>query len=161
MVVFEVEKIDRLGQEIEGAAVHGGADIGHVAIGRDDDGRELFLVLLQLLEERQPVHPRHVDVGNHHVDVAVGLQHGQGFDTVAGEKKADRPVANLVPELLLDERLQVRFIVDDKDSRGHAARSDPRIDFAAQHAEIDRLGQQRLGAAAPAPCALSPHRHRR
>jgi hypothetical protein len=61
----------------------------------------------------QPVHPRHVDVGNYHVHVAVCLQHGQGFDAVVGEQKADGPVANLVPELLLDKRLQVRFIVDD------------------------------------------------
>ena len=30
---FQVEKIDRLGHEIERAAVHRGADIGHVAIG--------------------------------------------------------------------------------------------------------------------------------
>ena len=120
---FEVEKIDGLGQEIERAAVHRGADIGHVAIGRDDDGRELFLVLLQLLEQRQPVHPRHIDVGNHHIDVAVGLQHSQGLDAVAGEQKADGPVANLVPELLLDERLQVRLVVDNQDSCGHAVRS--------------------------------------
>ena len=28
-------------------------------------------------------------------------------------KKADGPVANLMPELLLDERLQVRFVVDN------------------------------------------------
>ena len=34
-------------------------------------------------------------------------------DTVAGEQKADGPVANLMPELLLDERLQVRFVVDN------------------------------------------------
>ena len=39
---LEIKKIDRLGQEIERAAVHRGADIGHVAIGRDDDGRDAF-----------------------------------------------------------------------------------------------------------------------
>ena len=49
---FEIDKIDRLGQEIERAAVHRGANVGHVAIGRDDDGRELLFVLLQLLKER-------------------------------------------------------------------------------------------------------------
>ena len=87
---FEVKKIDRLGQEIKRAAVHRSADIGHVAIGRDDDGRELFFVLLQLLEQRQPVHPRHIDVGHHQIDVAVRLQHRQGFDAVAREQKADR-----------------------------------------------------------------------
>ena len=39
---FGIKKIDGLGQEIERASVHCGANIGHVAIGRDDDGRELF-----------------------------------------------------------------------------------------------------------------------
>ena len=68
---FQVGEIDRLGQKIERAAVHGGADIAHVAIGRDDDGRNLFARLLQLLQQRQPVHPRHVDIGDDHVDVAV------------------------------------------------------------------------------------------
>ena len=83
----------------------------------------LLLVLLQLLQQRQPVHPRHIDVGHHQVDVAVRLQHGQGFDAVAGEQKADRSVADLVPELLQDESLQVRLVVDDQDPCGHAARS--------------------------------------
>ena len=85
---LEIGKIDGLGQEIERAAVHRGADVGHVAIGGDDDGRKLFLALLQLLQQRQPVHPRHVDVGDHHVDVAVRLQHAQGLDAVAGEHES-------------------------------------------------------------------------
>ena len=46
---FEVEKIDGLGQEVERAPVHRGADIGHVAIRRDDDGRQIFVVFLKLL----------------------------------------------------------------------------------------------------------------
>ena len=83
----------------------------------------LLLALLQLLQQRQPVHPRHVDVGDHQVDVAVRLQHGQRFDAVAGEQKADGAVADLVPELLQDERFQVRLVVDDQDPCGHAARS--------------------------------------
>jgi hypothetical protein len=48
---FEVKKIDGLGQEIERPPVHRSANIGDVAIGGDDDGRELFLALLQLLQE--------------------------------------------------------------------------------------------------------------
>ena len=35
---FEIVEIDRLGQEVERAAVHRGADIAHVAVGGDDDG---------------------------------------------------------------------------------------------------------------------------
>ena len=71
----------------------------------------------------KPVHPRHVDVGDHQVDAAIGLQGGQGLDAVAGEQKADRSVPDLVAELLQDERLQVRLVVNDQNLGGHAARS--------------------------------------
>ena len=120
---FEIAKIDGLGQKVKGSPVHRSTNIGHVAIGRDDDGRDLFFVLLQLLEKGKSVHPRHVDVGNHHVDIAVFLQRRQGFDTVTGEQKTDGSVANLVAELLLDERLQVRLVVDNQNLRSHAALS--------------------------------------
>jgi hypothetical protein len=65
--------------------VHGGADIGHVTIGRHDDGRKLLLGFLQLLQQRQPVHARHVDVGHHQIDAVVSFQGVQGFDTIPGE----------------------------------------------------------------------------
>jgi hypothetical protein len=48
---LEIRKIDGLGDEIECTSIHRGANIGRVSIGRDDDGRELFFVLLQLLQE--------------------------------------------------------------------------------------------------------------
>ena len=70
---FEIAEIDRLGQEIERAAVHRGADVAHVAVGGNDDGRLLVLSLLQPREQRQPVHPRHVNVGHHHVDMRMLL----------------------------------------------------------------------------------------
>ncbi len=120
---FEISKINRLGQEIERTAVHRGANVGDVTIGRDNDSRELLFALLQFLQQRQPVHPRHIDVGNHQIDVSVGLQHGQGLDAVAGKQKADGTTVNLVPELLLDKRFQVRLVVDNQDPCGHAARS--------------------------------------
>ena len=76
----------------------------------------------------------------------VRLQHGQGFDAVAGEQKADRAVTDLVAELLQDERLQVRLVVDDQDPCGHAARS-TRVSISLRSIdEVDRLGQKRLGA---------------
>ena len=117
---FQVGKIDWLSQEVECAAIHRRTDVGHVAVGRDDDGRKLLLALLQLLQQRQPVHSRHVDVGHHNVDRAVGLEQLEGVNAVAGENERNRPVTNLMPELLLDQRLQVRFIIDDEDLRSHA-----------------------------------------
>jgi hypothetical protein len=42
---------------------------------------------------------------------------------VVREQKADGPIANLVPELLLDKCLQVRLVVNNQDSCGHVVRS--------------------------------------
>ena len=120
---LEIEKVDRLGQKIERAAVHRSANVGDVAIGGDDDGGKLLFVLLQFLQQREPIHPRHIDVGHHQIDVVVFLQHSQSFDAVAREQKVDAALANLTSELLLDEFLQVRLVVDNQDPCGHAARS--------------------------------------
>src|SRR5579864_5722039 len=59
---FEIAEIDRLGDKIKRAAVHRGAQIFHVAIGRDDDGAHFVALLAQPGEQGQPVHHRHVDV---------------------------------------------------------------------------------------------------
>ena len=53
---FKVGEVDRLGQKIEGAAIHGGADIAHIAVGRNDDGRNLLFAFLQSLQKGQ-AHP--------------------------------------------------------------------------------------------------------
>ena len=98
---LEVGEVDRLGEEIEGAAVHRRADVGHVAIGRDDDGRELLLGLLQLLQQRQAVHARHVDVAHHHVDVAVRRRCTASASTPSrANRKLIGAVADLAAEFL-------------------------------------------------------------
>src|SRR5262249_3231238 len=109
--------------EIERAAVHGGTDVAHVAIRRDDDGRYFLFALLQLLQQRQPVHARHVEVGDNEIDVAVCFQRRQGVDTVVGEQKRDGVIPDLMTELLENESLQVRLVINDQDAGGHAARS--------------------------------------
>ena len=72
---FEVGEVDRLHQKVEGAAIHRGADIGHVAIGRNDDRRNPLFRLLQLGQEREAVHARHVDVGQDEIHVWILGEH--------------------------------------------------------------------------------------
>jgi hypothetical protein len=57
-VVFE-----RLGNVIERAFLHRGDRVLHRCEGRDHHDRKFFVLLVQLLEDLQPVNPRH-----HHVD---------------------------------------------------------------------------------------------
>ena len=118
---FEVAEIDRLGEEIERAAVHRGADIAHVTIGGDDDGRFLVVGLLQLRQQRQPVHPGHVDVGDHHVDMRMLLDRGQRLDPVMGEHKRNRPITDPLAEFLQHQSLEIGLVVDDQDRCSHAA----------------------------------------
>ena len=59
---FEIGEINWLDQEVERPAIHRCADVAHVAIGGDNDGRYLVVSFLQLPQQREAVHPRHVDV---------------------------------------------------------------------------------------------------
>ena len=95
----------------------------------------LSSALLQLLQQRQPVHPRHVDVGHHHVDVAVLLEQLQRLDAVAREQEADEPVADLPAEFLQDQRLEVRLVVDDEDASRSCRLLEPRVDLAGAAAQ--------------------------
>src|SRR4029077_9447799 len=65
----------------------------------------------------------HIDIGHNHIDVAVRFERRQGFDTVAGKEEVDCSIPDLVAELLQDESLHVRLVVNDQDLRRHAARS--------------------------------------
>ncbi len=123
---LEIHEVDRLRQEVEGTPVHRRADVRHVAIGRDDDGRGALGKVLQLGEQRQPVHARHVDVGHDQIDVAVVREAVQGLLSVMGEQERDEALADLAAELLGDQRLEIRLVIDDEDlgarhAGGHSA----------------------------------------
>src|SRR6516164_1492601 len=116
---FQVGEIDWLCQKVECPPVHRGAYICHVAIRGDDHGGERLVRLLELFEQCQTVHSRHIDVAHHHVDRLAIDQCLKRFDAVASEYKFDFSVPNLAAELLLDEGFNVRLVVDDEDCRGH------------------------------------------
>jgi hypothetical protein len=73
----------------------------------------------QLPQQRQAVHLGHVDVAQHEIDVRVGVELRERLDAVVREQEVVPAVANLTPELLLDEQLQIRLVVDDEDPSGH------------------------------------------
>jgi hypothetical protein len=65
------------------------------------------------LQESEPIHPRHIDVGDHQVDAAIRFQRGQSLDAVVREQEVYGSVSDLLTELLQDESLQVWLIVND------------------------------------------------
>ena len=109
----QVLKVDGLGHEVERAPVHGGANILQITIGRNDDGLDPVLEFGQMLEQGQPVHARHVDVADDEIDVAVGFDLFEPLLAVPGEVEDELAVADLAPELALDQLPEVALIIYD------------------------------------------------
>jgi hypothetical protein len=116
---LEVGKIDRLGDKVEGAAVHRGADVRHFAIGRDDHRGGVSFALMQVGQQGQSVHSWHIDVAQKHVDVAAGIKLRQRIHAIIHEDEAKLSIGDLPAELLNDRQFQIRFVIDDKDARHH------------------------------------------
>jgi hypothetical protein len=130
---LEVGDVNWLGQEVERAPVHGRAGIGHVAIGGDDHGGKLRRLFLQLGEQRQSVHARHVDIGNDHVEIALVGEQSQGLHAIAREPECDRALFDLTAEPLPDQVFKVLPF-----SRIYGARDPQRILLPSRHTNRDR-----------------------
>ncbi|MNV29635.1 hypothetical protein D3C71_1208680 [compost metagenome] len=72
------QPVGRIGfrKKIIGAVPHALHGRGDVAVARDEDDGDIGIDLAQALEELQPVHVRHADVGHDHA-VKVPVQDGQ------------------------------------------------------------------------------------
>ena len=118
---FEIAEIDRLGQKIERTSIHRSTDVAHVAIGGNDNGPLPVLRFLQLLQQGEAVHPRHVDVGNHHVDMRMIHDRLQRLDSIMGEYERHRAIANFPAEFLQNQGLEIGLVIDNEDGCSHAA----------------------------------------
>jgi hypothetical protein len=117
---LEVLEVDGLGQEVQGAEVHRGADVAHVAVGGDDHRAQPRPQRAQVREESQPIHHRHVDVAEDQVEPPV-VEVFQGLLPVAGEGELVEALADLAAEALPDQQFQVRLVVHDEDLGCHGA----------------------------------------
>jgi hypothetical protein len=52
---------------------------------------------------------RKIPIGHHQINLAIRLQRRQGFNAVAGEQQADRPILDLLAELILPQAGPVRL----------------------------------------------------
>ncbi len=107
----QVLEIDGLGNEVEGPPVHGRAYIFHIPVGGDDDRLEQRVLLIEFPEQGKPVHLRHVDIAEHQIRIGFLIQLFERFLPVIGKEEFVLLVPDLFPELLLDQNLEVRFIV--------------------------------------------------
>ena len=117
----EVLEVDRLGDEVERAAIERRADVRHVAVGGDDDR----------LEQRDAVRsgsPSSVRPSITGMLMSVRTTSAcrlpasscrERLLAVAREDELERLVADLLAEALGDEQFEVRLVVDDEDRVGH------------------------------------------
>ena len=116
---LQVVEIDGLHHEVEGAPVHGGAQVGQIAVGRYDDRFHGRVLGVGEAEQGQPVHHRHVDVAENDGGIGVLGDTLERLLPVVGKHKLVHAFPNLAPKLLLDEQLKVGFVVDHQDFRLH------------------------------------------
>ena len=160
---LEVIEVDRLGDEIEGAAVHGGADVGHVAVGRDDHRPGRRPARAQLRQQGEAVHHRHVDVEQQQADVGLLGQRCQRLLAVAGEAEGEIALADSLAEALLDQQLEVGLVVDREDFGGLAHYAVPLgklLKLLLQQIEVHWLGDELRGAELGWPYGGARRRHR-
>ena len=107
----QVLKVDGLGDKVKGTPVHGGADVVHVPVGRDDDRLQQGILLVEFGQQGEPVHLGHVDVAEHQVHPRILFKLLQGLGPIVGKQELVYVIADLPAEFLLDEYLQVRFVI--------------------------------------------------
>ena len=69
----------------------------------------------EVAEQREPVHHRHIDVGDHQVELGIGGDPLQRLLAVLREDEFEVAVAAL--EAAADQGLDIRLVVDDQNAR--------------------------------------------
>ena len=110
----EVVEVDRFGDEVESATVHSRANVLHVTVCGNNHGANVRIQLRNLVKQGQPVHLRHIDIRDHHIDILLLTQSLQCFYTVACKDKNIFTGPDAPSHALQHERLQVRFVVHDE-----------------------------------------------
>lgn len=114
-------QIDRLAQVMERPQSHGLHGRLYGAMGRHDNHGHGIVDLAQALDELQPAHVRHEQIGQHqirHLASFDGLEHGHRTEKTLG------PVA--IPAQNRTEKLpDLGFVVDDENGRFHNSPHSP------------------------------------
>ena len=165
---FEVAEIDRLwGEEVERPAVHAAVRMLGSCRHRRTPITVDFLssALLQPREQRQPVHPGHVDVAHDHVDHAgFALSVCQRLEAVLGEHHLDGQPSRICPAGTSAgpsaSRSGSSSTRQNQVAVMRPVRGGCRSPAARRQKSIG-LGQQSLLRRARSPCAASRRHHRR
>ncbi|MDT4873157.1 hypothetical protein FQZ97_1083840 [compost metagenome] len=108
---LQVIEIHRLTHKVKSTPVHGGTDVLHVTVSRYHHHFYQRVAFIYFDQEGEAVHLRHINITQYQRDVGVGVHHFQRLTTVFGKHELVFIFADLLPELLFDQYLQVTFIV--------------------------------------------------
>ncbi len=109
----DVVTADRLDHELVGVAAQRLHRVVHGGVGGHDRHGQLGLQLAQPAEELQPVHARHLDVGDHGVELLAGRQ-CEGLQRVEAGHRVHPGLAQDGAHELRD----VGVVIDDQDADG-------------------------------------------
>ena len=121
-VLLQLREIHRLGHELAGATLQRRLHPFGVAIGGDHEYRQVGPPLLHLRQQVEPAHAGHVDVGDQQDDLLADAAVELVQRRLAGQGEVEqvKPLAHLAAELLAEQHLDIRFVVDHQHSDGHA-----------------------------------------
>ena len=108
---------DRLDEELDGAAAHGGNDGRHVVEGGHENDVDLGGALTQQVLEREPADVGHAHVGEHYIRPRV-LEHGERAGAVFRDADGDPVIGQRLGQRSADDGI----VVDDEDASGHGLR---------------------------------------
>ena len=92
---LQIVEIDWLGNEIESTTVHRRPNVLHVAVGRNDDGMDIWVYAGKTVKQRKTIHFWHIDISQNKVDIRSRFDDLKSLDAIAGEFKLVDAATNL------------------------------------------------------------------
>jgi len=120
-LLLQAVEIDWLGNEVGGAITVGHAAALLIAIGRHHHHPKLRPTPFDFVQERQPVHAGHVDVGQDDDEFRPNAiaQPGECVLARAGKMQHVEPLPHLSPKLLTKQFGDIGFVIDNQDADAH------------------------------------------
>jgi hypothetical protein len=118
-------EIDRLGDELKGPEFAGAASSLVIALRGDHHNRQIGAMLFDFAKQFQPVHARHVDVGQDSDECWLDFRRKliQRLNARCGEMHDIGALAGLAAKALPEQVGDMRLVVHDQDTRTHDATS--------------------------------------
>ena len=98
---LQVIKVYWLCSKVKGTIVHGSADVVHLTVGtHHNDFQRRIMTVVNLLQQCETIHFRHVDIAEYNVDIRMLQHHLQSFNAIVCKEKLILSFADFSAEIL-------------------------------------------------------------